>query len=84
MIESVVTVLKERPCGTKLLVAGDLNVNLLDPEEYFGGGGGGSGSAEYSRDRGHVGTLPPAPDPMVPGREDVEHGLGGEGGEVPD
>ena len=40
MIESVVTVLKERPCGTKLLVAGDLNVNLLDPEEYFGGGGG--------------------------------------------
>ena len=32
IIESVVAALKERPRGAKLLVAGDLNVNLADPE----------------------------------------------------
>ena len=32
---------------------------------------------------GYVGTLPPTPVIMVEGREDVEHDLGGEGGEVP-
>ena len=31
-IESVVAALKERPRGAELLVAGDLNVNLSDPE----------------------------------------------------
>ena len=31
-IDSVVTALKECPRGSKLLVAGDLNVNLEDPE----------------------------------------------------
>ena len=34
MIESVVAELKECPRGAKLLVAGDLNVNLEEPEEY--------------------------------------------------
>ena len=32
MIESVVAALKERPQVAELLVAGDLNVNLADPE----------------------------------------------------
>ena len=32
MIESVVAALKERPQVAELLVAGDLNVNLVDPE----------------------------------------------------
>ena len=31
-IESVVAALKERPRGAELLVAGDFNVNLADPE----------------------------------------------------
>ena len=31
-IERVVTALKERPRGAKLLVAGDFNVNLAEPE----------------------------------------------------
>ena len=31
-IESVVAALKERPCGAKLLVAGDFNVKLSEPE----------------------------------------------------
>ena len=31
-IESVVAALKERPRGAKLLVAGDFNVKLLEPE----------------------------------------------------
>ena len=31
-IESVVAVIKERPRGAKLLVAGDFNVNLVEPE----------------------------------------------------
>ena len=31
-IESVVAALKERPRGVKMLVAGDFNVNLVDPE----------------------------------------------------
>ena len=30
-IESVIAVLKEQPRGDKLLVAGDLNVKLLEP-----------------------------------------------------
>ena len=42
---------------------------------HVGTGDGGPG--------GYVGALPPAPDLMVPGREDVEHDPGGEGGEVP-
>ena len=32
MIESVVATLKERPRDAKLLVVGDFNVNLADPE----------------------------------------------------
>ena len=32
MIKSVVAALKERPLDAKLLVAGDFNVKLLDPE----------------------------------------------------
>ena len=47
-------------------------------------GEGNIGSADYDRAGGHVGTLPTAPAPMVPGQEDVGHGLGREGGEVPD
>ena len=31
-VESVVAALKERPRGTALIVAGDLNTSLLDPE----------------------------------------------------
>ena len=31
-IESVVSTLKERPKGAKVLVAGDFNVNLTEPE----------------------------------------------------
>ena len=31
-IESVVATLKERPRGAKLLVVGDFNVNLAEPE----------------------------------------------------
>ena len=31
-IERVIEVLKERPKGTELLVAGDINVNLAEPE----------------------------------------------------
>ena len=31
-IESVVAALKERPMGNGLLVAGDFNANLADPE----------------------------------------------------
>ena len=37
MIESFVATLKERPRGAELLVAGDLNVKLLDPEGYWRG-----------------------------------------------
>ena len=33
-IERVVKVLKERPKGTELLVAGDFNANLAEPEGY--------------------------------------------------
>ena len=31
-IESVVNALKERPGGTELLVSGDFNINLAEPE----------------------------------------------------
>ena len=34
MIESVVAALKERPRGAALLVAGDLNTTLTEPENY--------------------------------------------------
>ena len=36
-IESVVAALKERPRGAALLVAGDLNTTLTDPENYHRG-----------------------------------------------
>ena len=49
-----------------------------------GGSRGYNGGADSGRVRGHVGPLPPTTAPMVPGREDVEHGTAGEGGEVPD
>ena len=39
-------------------------------------------SAYYSSLGGHFGTLPPTPASMVMGQEDVDHGLGGEVGEV--
>ena len=42
------------------------------------------GGAYYRRFGGYFGQLPPAPLLMVPGLKDVEHGPGGEGGEVPD
>ena len=32
MIESVLAALEERPRGAELLVAGDFNINLLEPE----------------------------------------------------
>ena len=32
MIESVIAALKDHPWGLKLLVAGDLNANLVQPE----------------------------------------------------
>ena len=47
-------------------------------------GGVNCGSANYGRARGHVSPLPTATAPMVLGRENIEHGLSGEGGEVPD
>ena len=34
-LESVIAELKERPRGTTLLVAGDLNIKLADPEGYW-------------------------------------------------
>ena len=33
-IESVVAAIKETPMGAKLLVAGDFNANLAEPEGY--------------------------------------------------
>ena len=47
-------------------------------------GGGDSGSTENCGYQRHVGPLPPATAPMVPGWEEVENGPGGEGGEVTD
>ena len=47
-------------------------------------GGGYSGSAENGGAQGYAGPLPPTTATMVPGWEDVEHGPGGERGEVPD
>ena len=47
-------------------------------------GGGDCSSTDESGFRRHAGPLPPAKASMVPGREDVEHGLVGEGGAVPD
>ena len=44
----------------------------------YRGGHGNRGTGRY------VGTLPPGPALMVPGREDVEHDPGGEGGAVLD
>ena len=35
MIDIVVEALKERPRGSELMVAGDLNINLEDPEEVW-------------------------------------------------
>ena len=46
-------------------------------------GGGNCGSVNYRRVGGYVGPLPPTPALIVPVRENVEHGPGGEGGEVP-
>ena len=47
-------------------------------------GGRDSGSADNGGDPRNVRPLPPATVPMVPGRENMEDGLDGEGGEVPD
>ena len=78
-IESVPAELKEQPWSTELMAAGDFNVKPSDPE-----GGVNHGSANFRRVREYVGPLPPTMLLMVPGREDVEHGPGGEGDEVPD
>ena len=47
-IEGAVAVLKERPWGAKLMVTGELNINMEDPE---GGleGGVDSGSVDDGR-----------------------------------
>ena len=63
-IESVLAALKERPRGAELLVAGDFNVKLSEPEGKLHPGGTGDRGT-----RGYVGALPPAPALMVPGRE---------------
>ena len=47
-------------------------------------GGGDHGSVDDGGTQRHVGALPPVMEPMVPRRESVEHGPGGEGGAVPD
>ena len=73
MIEIIVAALKERPRGSELLVTGDFNAKLSDPE-----GEGNYGGASYRGIRGYVGLLTPAPALMVLGREDTEHGPGGE------
>ena len=60
----------------------------LQREDFKAGGrlegGGNRGNASVIRTQGYVGALPPAPALMVPGREDVDNGLGREGGEVLD
>ena len=71
------------PRGGELQVAGDFNVKTV----RYGGrleGVGNRGGAKYRRIEGYVGLLPPALAPMVPEREDVEHGMGREQGKVPD
>ena len=65
--------------GLRNARGGILNVKLFYPE-----GGANLGGANCRRVGGYVVPLPPAPVLMVLGREDVEHGTGGEGGEVPD
>ena len=65
-------------------MVGDFNVKLLDPERGRGGGEGDRGGANYRRVGEYFVPLPPAQAPMVPGQEDVEHGTGGEVGEVQD
>ena len=47
-------------------------------------GGGYRGIVDDGVDRRHVVPLTPVTVPMVPGREDVEHDPGREGGVVPD
>ena len=78
-IERVVKALRERPKRAELMVAGDLNINLVAPE-----GGGYRGNTSKVGTGGHGRALPPAMAPMVPGREDVVHAPKGKGGVVPD
>ena len=82
-IEIVITVLKKRPRGLELLVVGDLNAKPGRDRERSEGGGY-SGGTDGGRFRRHFGPLPPMMAPMVPGRENVEHGLVGEVGTVLD
>ena len=76
-----------RAQGTTLgrRTAGD---RIFERETVGAGGrseeGRNSGSSDYGRSGGHVGTLPPATALMVTGQDDVEHGTGREGGEIPD
>ena len=69
-IDNIVAVLKERPQGAKLLVAGDFNVELADPEGDWRGGVN-HGGAQYRRVGGYFDPLPPAPALMVLVWEDV-------------
>ena len=81
-IESVVAALKERPKGPELLVAGDFNANLDQLEGYQRDED--ITGTDCSRVGRHIIPLPPAMSPMVPGLEDVQHGMFGERGVVPD
>ena len=47
-------------------------------------GGGDSGSADNGGALRHIVPLPPTTEPMVTGREDMDHGTERDGGEVPD
>ena len=67
-MESVVAAIKEHPQGAELLVAGDFNVKILEPE-LDQRGGGGIGGASYRVIRGYVGSLPPTMVLILPGRE---------------
>ena len=78
IIESVIDTLKECSWGAKLLVAGDFNTKLSEPEGIGHCGGTGDGGPER-----YVGALPPALERMVPVQEDVENDTGGEGVKVP-
>ena len=81
-IKSTNAELKKGPLGAELLVAGDLNVNLRESERSQGERD--SNNSENSGSQGYMSPHPPVKMPMVLGRENVEHGPGGEGGDFLD